>query len=247
MVEKLTELISKYGENDGVVTRIYLKSPIRRSGNWDCLSVAYNNEDANANKLFTFWQTENDEKCNILDFDRLKDDIQTRIYEDVKEQYPNEFSTDYWNEYRALRDRCTNDVISIVRELGGKVNFEENNQPVVGYYDINGDMSNVVIESVFVTDKNVLRVGIDNGRSVTLEHLHELAFISIYESLVVVMKDFYTPVNKYGRKWTKCTDFQQSDDDWIVMVTDEGTLYMDNIKGTMRFVENDGTILITEI
>lgn len=241
MVDKLKEIISKYGENDGTTFRHSLKHLVHKD-NWVCFAIAIDN----TNELVTFWEDKQTKLSNILCFTDMHKDIQKRIYKDIKKQYPYEFSPDYWNEYRTLKDRCTNDVISIVRELGGKVDFEDNNQPVVGYYDINGDMSNVVIESVCVTDKNVLRVGIDNGRTVTLELLHELAIISIYESLLVVRK-YFNSINKYGRKWTKCTDFQQSDDDWIVMVTDEGTLYMNNIKGTMHFVENDGTILTTDI
>lgn len=238
MVDKLKEIISKYGENDGTTCRHSLKHLIHRDS-FVCFAIAIDN----TNELVTFWEDEQTKQSNILCFTEMHKDIQKRIYKDIKKQYPYEFTTDYWNEYRILKDRCANDVISIVRELGGKVDFKDDNQPVVGYYDINGDMSNVAIESVSVTDKNVLCVSIDNGRTVTLEFLHELAIISIYENLAVVRKDYCTSINKYGRKWTKCTDFQPSDEDWIVMVTDEGTLYMNNLKGTMHFVENDGTIL----
>lgn len=245
MVDKLKEIISKYGENDGTTCRHSLKHLVHRDG-FVCFAIAIDN----TNELVTFWEDKENKLTNILCFTEMHKDIQKRIYKDIKKQYPYEFTTDYWNEYRALKDRCANDVISIVRELGGKVILEDNNQPIVGYYNIDGEMSNVLIEGVSVTDKNVLLVDIndgDNGRTVTLKFLQELAIITIYEKLLVARKDFFNSINKYGRKWTKCTDFQPSDEDWIVMVTDEGTLYMNSLKRTMHFVENDGTILTTDI
>lgn len=52
----------------------------------------------------------------------------------------------------------------------------------------------------------------------------------------------------YGRTWEVVSDFPfNENEDWLVIQTDFGELWMNNLCGTMHFVTHTGTILKTYI
>ena len=67
MTEKLLKDIAKYGENDGVCTRLYI-DVVKHDG-YDCLAVGFNNEMPN--RLIGFFQDENDDNFHTRTFDEL--------------------------------------------------------------------------------------------------------------------------------------------------------------------------------
>ena len=91
MIETLSTIINKFGENDGIAKRIYLNGISRFNemyGQEDCLSVAINIED---NTLITFWQDVND-TCTITDyFYSLSEEHQNAIFNQVMAEYGTEF------------------------------------------------------------------------------------------------------------------------------------------------------------
>ena len=91
MITTLSTIINKFGENDGIVKRIYLNSISRFNemyGQEDCLSVAINIED---NTLITFWQDVNDTYTETNYFSSLSEEYQNAIFSQVMAEYGTEF------------------------------------------------------------------------------------------------------------------------------------------------------------
>ena len=91
MIETLSTIINKFGENDGIVKRIYLNGISRFNemyGQEDCLSVAINIED---NTLITFWQDVNDTYTITDYFYSLSEEHQNAIFNQVMAEYGTEF------------------------------------------------------------------------------------------------------------------------------------------------------------
>lgn len=51
----------------------------------------------------------------------------------------------------------------------------------------------------------------------------------------------------YGRTWEKINDLQLSENDWLVITTDFGELWMNNLDGVMYFITRNGVKLKTYI
>ena len=91
MIETLSAIINKFGENDGIAKRIYLNGISRFNemyGQEDCLSVAINIED---NTLITFWQDVNDTYTETNYFSSLSEEYQNAIFNQVMAEYGTEF------------------------------------------------------------------------------------------------------------------------------------------------------------
>ena len=91
MIATLSTIINKFGENDGIVKRIYLNgiSRFRETfGQEDCLSVAINLVD---NALITFWQDANDTYTMTDYFYSLSEEHQNAIFNQVMAEYGAEF------------------------------------------------------------------------------------------------------------------------------------------------------------
>ena len=91
MIATLSTIINKFGENDGIVKRIYLNgiSRFRETfGQEDCLSVAINLVD---NVLITFWQDVNDTYTMTDYFYSLSEEHQNAIFNQVMAEYGTEF------------------------------------------------------------------------------------------------------------------------------------------------------------
>ena len=91
MITTLFTLINEFGENDGIVKRIYLKDISHIDelyGQEDCLSVAINIED---NALITFWQDVNDTYTETEYFSSLSEEYQNAIFNQVMADYGTEF------------------------------------------------------------------------------------------------------------------------------------------------------------
>ena len=91
MIATLSTIIYLFGENDGVVKRIYLNgiSRFRETfGQEDCLSVAINLVD---NVLITFWQDVNDTYTMTDYFYSLSEEHQNAIFNQVTAEYGTEF------------------------------------------------------------------------------------------------------------------------------------------------------------
>ena len=91
MIETLSAIINKFGENDGIAKRIYLNGISRFNemyGQEDCLSVAINIED---NTLITFWQDVNDTYTITDYFYSLSEEHQNAIFNQVMAEYGTEF------------------------------------------------------------------------------------------------------------------------------------------------------------
>ena len=91
MITTLSTIINKFGENDGIVKRIYLNGISRFNemyGQEDCLSVAINIED---NTLITFWQDVNDTYTITDYFYSLSEEHQNAIFNQVMAEYGTEF------------------------------------------------------------------------------------------------------------------------------------------------------------
>ena len=91
MIATLSTIIYLFGENDGIVKRIYLNGISRFSeiyGQEDCLSVAINLKD---NVLITFWQDVNDTYTMTDYFYSLSEEHQNDIFNQVMAEYGTEF------------------------------------------------------------------------------------------------------------------------------------------------------------
>ena len=91
MITTLSTIINKFGENDGIVKRIYLKGISRIDKLYcqeDCLSVAINIED---NSLITFWQDVNDTYTMTDYFYSLSEEHQNAIFNQVMAEYGTKF------------------------------------------------------------------------------------------------------------------------------------------------------------
>ena len=91
MIATLFTIINKFGENDGIVKRIYLNGISRIDELYcqeDCLSVAINIED---NALITFWQDANDTYTETNYFSSLSEEYQNAIFNQVMAEYGTEF------------------------------------------------------------------------------------------------------------------------------------------------------------
>jgi hypothetical protein len=91
MITTLFTLINEFGENDGIVKRIYLEGISRIDelyGQEDCLSVAIDIED---NALITFWQDVNDTYTETDYFSSLSEEYQNAIFNQVMADYGTEF------------------------------------------------------------------------------------------------------------------------------------------------------------
>ena len=90
MITTLSTIINKFGENDGIVKRIYLNGISRIDDLYcqeDCLSVAINIED---NSLITFWQDVNDTYTMTDYFCSLSEEHQNVIFNQVMAEYGTE-------------------------------------------------------------------------------------------------------------------------------------------------------------
>ena len=91
MITTLFTIINKFGEDDGIVKRIYLNGISRIDELYwqeDCLSVAINIED---NALITFWQDVNDTSTETYYFSSLSEEYQNAIFNQVIAEYGTEF------------------------------------------------------------------------------------------------------------------------------------------------------------
>lgn len=91
MITTLSSIINKFGEDDGIVKRIYLNGISRIDELYwqeDCLSVAINIED---NALITFWQDVNDTYTETSYFSSLSEEYQNAIFNQVIAEYGTEF------------------------------------------------------------------------------------------------------------------------------------------------------------
>lgn len=86
----LKNIINAYGENDGIVKRIYLSgiSTILDGEIEDCLSVAI---DIKEDSLITFWQDQNDTYTDVEYFSSLSELLQNSIYNQVFAEYGTDF------------------------------------------------------------------------------------------------------------------------------------------------------------
>ena len=86
----LKNIINAYGENDGIVKRIYLSgiSTILDGEVEDCLSVAIDIEE---DSLITFWQDQNDTYTDVEYFSSLSELLQNSIYNQVVSEYGTDF------------------------------------------------------------------------------------------------------------------------------------------------------------
>ena len=87
----LKNIINAYGENDGIVKRIYLSgiSTIIDGEIEDCLSVAIDIEE---DSLITFWQEQNDTYTDVEYFSSLTELLQNSIYNQVVSEYGTDFA-----------------------------------------------------------------------------------------------------------------------------------------------------------
>lgn len=67
-ITKILQKVAKFGENDGVCTRVYID--VYHDDDYDCLAVGYCND--NPQQLLTFWQDENDENFHTRTWSELK-------------------------------------------------------------------------------------------------------------------------------------------------------------------------------
>lgn len=88
MKQRLTDIIKKYGENDGIVSRIYIDG---RHNGLDILSVAWSYEDEN---LLVFLQDENDTITETEWFDSLPYLTQIKICATIEQRFGTEFDKD---------------------------------------------------------------------------------------------------------------------------------------------------------
>ena len=88
MKQRITDIVKKCGENDGICSRIYV-SGFKHDG-WDILSVAWSYEDEN---LLVFLQDENDRYTDTQWFDSLPYLTQFQICADVESRYGTEFDS----------------------------------------------------------------------------------------------------------------------------------------------------------
>lgn len=88
MKQRLTDIIKKYGENDGIVSRIYIDG---RHNNLDILSVAWSYEDEN---LLVFLQDEYDTITETEWFDSLPYLTQIKICATIESRFGTEFDRD---------------------------------------------------------------------------------------------------------------------------------------------------------
>ena len=91
MRSTLKSIIKSYGENDGIVTRIYLDDISRFIGGEieDCLSVAVDNE---TDTLITFWQDPDDTYTIIDNYSSLSEHLQNSIYNQVFAEFGTKFA-----------------------------------------------------------------------------------------------------------------------------------------------------------
>lgn len=91
MRNTLKSIIKAYGENDGIVTRIYLDDISRLIDGEveDCLSVAVDNE---TDTLITFWQDPDDTYTVIDNYSSLSEHLQNSIYNQVFAEFGTEFA-----------------------------------------------------------------------------------------------------------------------------------------------------------
>ena len=91
MTDTLKTIINTFGENDGIVKRIYLNgiSTIIDGEVEDCLSVAIDIEE---NSLITFWQDQNDTYTDVEYFSSLTELLQNSIYNQVFAEFGTEFA-----------------------------------------------------------------------------------------------------------------------------------------------------------
>ena len=88
MKQRLTDIIKKYGENDGIVSRIYIDG---KYNNLDILSVAWSYEDEN---LLVFLQDEYDTITETEWFDSLPYLTQIKICATIESRFGTEFDRD---------------------------------------------------------------------------------------------------------------------------------------------------------
>lgn len=86
----IVSLVKEQGENDSIMTRIYLNNPVTAiidNISMDCLSVGISTEQDEdvypEERLFTFWQDTDDTISVTFLFDNLPQSIQDKIASDV--------------------------------------------------------------------------------------------------------------------------------------------------------------------
>jgi hypothetical protein len=67
-ITKILQKVAKFGENDGVCTRLYIN--VFHKDGYDCLAVGYCNDEPQ--RLLTFWQTSDDEDFHTRTWSELK-------------------------------------------------------------------------------------------------------------------------------------------------------------------------------
>lgn len=88
MKQRLTDIIKKYGENDGIVSRIYIDG---KHNGLDILSVAWSYEDEN---LLVFLQDADDTITETEWFDSLPYLTQIKICATIEQRFGTEFDKD---------------------------------------------------------------------------------------------------------------------------------------------------------
>lgn len=75
-ITKILQKVAKFGENDGVCTRLYIN--VFHEDGYDCLAVGYCNDEPQ--RLLTFWQTSDDEDFHTRDWKELSEYTQNTIF-----------------------------------------------------------------------------------------------------------------------------------------------------------------------
>lgn len=88
MRQRITDIIKKFGENDGICSRIYV-SEFKHNG-WDILSVAWSYEDKN---LLVFLEDENGRFTDTEWFDSLPYLTKIQICADIESRFGTEFDS----------------------------------------------------------------------------------------------------------------------------------------------------------
>lgn len=246
MYNEIKKLIAKHGTREGNKTIILLPNdkPVTHRGNI-CISVGI--EDNCPSVINTYWEYMGEGAR--LDKAFIFQDLLMGIKDEIYTALTRKLGKNYWDRFMALKTECIDDIMKIVEERGGSVEFPTGSgstELIVGYYDYDNIMSNVCISKIQIGNSNgndYLKIMCDNGLTVCLDSLHELACISIYEKLVEKKET----VCKYGKEWTVVQEFCKGQEDWLAFEAEDGKLYINNMIGVMHFVGNDGEILRCDI
>lgn len=188
MENRLLQLIAENGENDGIVTRLYLTNNKVRQNDMTCLSIAVNNEDE-VKRLLTFWQDDDDVDTEIEFFSTMSKEIRSAIYDDIINSYAQH--REYWDEFRKIEKECEKDLIALVNNVGGEIELpyddDENWDVVLSCYDNNGDAYNTTITKVKVCKNfygdDFIQLETNVGGAYSLDRFVPTSVFFVYENV----------------------------------------------------------------